>query len=327
MRIRKSRLGLLLLGILISFLTAAVYFGYAPPPKQPKLSGTIQHSGIRVGNYDRSYSFYVPRKLPTNSPIVFILHGSFQQAKEIRIATGYEFERLADENMFVLVYPEGYEKNWNDCRKLAKFPAKILGMDDLGFIRALIMKFHRQFGADVNQVFAAGYSNGGHMAYRLAVELPDEILAIAAISASLPTADNFDCRESGRPIPVLIMNGTNDPLSPYNGGNVSLYGFGSRGTVRSSTETAKYFARLAGLTQSPDTTETLPHQSSSDSTSVKKEIWISPWKPQIILYSIINGGHLIPQPGYRPPRMLGQSTSAINGPAEIWNFFASHRIR
>ena len=70
---------------------------------------------------------------------------------------------------------------------------------------------------------------------------------IAAISANLPTDDNSICQKAGRAVPVAIINGTADPINPYGGGRVTLFGFGDRGTVVSSAESAAQFARLPRL--------------------------------------------------------------------------------
>lgn len=58
----------------------------------------------------------------------------------MRLCTGYEFDCLADQHGFVVIYPDGYRRNWNDCRKYATFPAKRENIDDIGFIRTLIAR-------------------------------------------------------------------------------------------------------------------------------------------------------------------------------------------
>jgi polyhydroxybutyrate depolymerase len=58
--------------------------------------------------------------------------------KRMRKWTGYEFDRMADAQGFLVLYPDGYRGNWNDCRKNATFAAKKENMDDVRFILALI---------------------------------------------------------------------------------------------------------------------------------------------------------------------------------------------
>jgi polyhydroxybutyrate depolymerase len=164
-----------------------------------------------------------------------------------------------------------------------------------------------------------GYSQGGGMAYRLALELPDEITAIAAIGDNLPTEDKSDCRASGKPVSVLVMNGTADPMNPYNGG-VDLIG----AALRSAPATAEYFAKLNGQTTPPKTTR-LPHLDSSDPTSVDRTVWNDAGKPEVVLVTINGGGHTIPHPKMVFPSNLGQTNKDLNGLVEIWEFFARQR--
>ena len=104
-------------------------------------------------------------------------------------------------------------------RKHATFPAKRENIDDMSFIRAVIGRVGEEQDVDEKRVYVFGYSNGGHMAFRLAMEAPDEIAAIASVAASLPTPDASSCPQQGRTSRVMLINGTSDPINPYQGGN------------------------------------------------------------------------------------------------------------
>jgi hypothetical protein len=91
-----------------------------------------------VGKLQRSYAVYLPARLVPRPPLLLALPSSKGDASQIRRASGYRFEELADEHGFIVVYPEGYEGHWNDCRKKASFAAKRLEIDDVSFVRALI---------------------------------------------------------------------------------------------------------------------------------------------------------------------------------------------
>lgn len=274
----------------------------------------ILHGVINVEGLDRTYLYYLPQNLPSNAPVVFVLHGSTENGREMRSVTGYGFERQADEHGFIVVYPDGYHRHWNDCRKAASYAAKKKNIDDEEFILALINYFHVAFNADTGRVFTMGYSNGGQMAYRLALEMPERITAVAAVAANLPTSDNCDCYQGNHPVPVMIMNGTRDPINPYKGGSVTIFGFGNRGTVLSSRKTAEYFAKL--------NQQDGPPKIASPARSVERMDWNAPGKPEVVLESIKGGGHVVPQPYHRALLLLGRTVRTINGPAEIWNFFA-----
>jgi polyhydroxybutyrate depolymerase len=215
------RIALTALAVMGAFLVGGCV-GFAPTLKPPALSASVQRGSIQVGQLNRSYLVYVPRNLPPNPALVFVLHDATQNAERMRVSTGYEFERLADEHGFVVIYPNGYKNHWNDCRKAASYSARRKNINDEAFILALIERFHSTSGADRTRVFVMGYSNGGHLAYRLALEMPERITAIAAIAANLPTDDNCDCRKSERSIPVMIINGTADPINPDGGGKISV---------------------------------------------------------------------------------------------------------
>lgn len=125
-----------------------------------KVAKTIS-STIRVGQLNRSFMAYIPANLPANAPMVLALHGSYGTSELMRKQTGQSFERLADQQGFVVVYPDGYEKNWNDCRQGATYAARQLNIDDIGFMRELIAHFQQSDQVDPKHVYAMGYSSGG----------------------------------------------------------------------------------------------------------------------------------------------------------------------
>ena len=239
----------------------------------------------------------------------------------MRVCTGYEFDRLADQRGFVVLYPDGYRRNWNDCRKYATFPAKRKNIDDVTFIRTLIARMMVEQAIDEKRVYAFGYSNGGHMAFRLAMEAADEIAAVTAVAASLPTPDASSCLQQGRTSRVMLVNGTADPINPYQGGIVTLFGFASRGSVMSSMASVQNFAERNGITATPPMPGQLPKGFADDPTSVETLIWHADGKPFSCLYTVRGGGHVIPQQTYRFPKLLGKTTSVLNAPREASRFF------
>lgn len=308
-----------ILGIIVFIsVIAYAYLGYAPKPTPPEISKNIKSATILIGNLTRDYLFYIPKDLPTNAPLVIVLHASLQDAQAMRISTAYEFERLAEVEKFVVVYPNGYKNNWNDCRKTASYPARTMNIDDKSFISQIIDKFNKEYKIDPKRVFATGYSNGGHLAFRLAMEMPNRITAIAAIAASLPTPSNNDCQESKKFVPTMIINGTADPINPYNGGKVTLFGFGDRGMVLSSLDSVKYFAQLDKEIGEP----VISTLSTKPGSNVEKYEYQSNNLTKVLLYKVENGGHVVPQPFYNFPKILGDTNRNINTPAEIWTFFA-----
>ena len=314
---------LLVLAVILAGLYG--YFLYAPLPNAPALSADLQRAQIEVGDHQRDYAYYLPAKLPANAPLLFVLHGSLQTPDDMRTFSAYQFERLADEHGFIVVYPQGYERNWNDCRAVADYPARQQNVDDVGLIAALIQRFAAQHGADPRRAFLAGYSNGGHLGLRIALERPNLLAGVAAVAASLPTPDNLACQAVPGATPVLLMNGTRDPINPYNGGRVTLFGFGDRGTVRSSYASTLFFAERAGYAAAEMQRENLWQNGENPAQRVELDRWQTAGRAEVALFAVIGGGHLLPQAGFRAPRLLGPTLSGFDGPQAIWDFFARQR--
>lgn len=312
-----------LIGVLIAGLYG--YYLYTPAPAQPTLSATLQLGRITVGERQRDYAYYIPAQRPAKAPLLFVLHGSLQTIDDIRRYSAYEFERLADEYGFIVVYPQGFERNWNDCRRAADYPARAQNIDDKGLIAALIQRFASDHDADARRAFLTGYSNGGQLGLRIALEQPQLLAGVAAFAANLPTDANLDCSPSGHPVPVLLMNGTRDPINPYQGGVVTLFGVGNRGTVRSAVESASYFAELAGYPRDAGLSSTIWQNPDDAAQRAQLVQWQGAGRPEVALYSLIGGGHLLPQAGFRAPRLLGPTLSGFDGPRVIWDFFARQR--
>ena len=81
------------------------YYGYSPAPELPLMSGALTRGTMTVDELERTYRTYAPRGLPKGAPLVVVMHGAGENGAQIRIETGYGFDRLADEHGFAVVYP------------------------------------------------------------------------------------------------------------------------------------------------------------------------------------------------------------------------------
>jgi polyhydroxybutyrate depolymerase len=292
---------------------------YAPSPANPTLSAAIQQDSIPTGSMTREFLEYVPHDISPHSPLVIVLHGSLMDAKSMREWTGYEFDQLADQHGFVVVYPDGYKHNWNDCHLKATFAAHIENIDDMGFVKGLIAREVAQHQIDEKHVYVLGYSNGGQMALRLALQAPQQVAGIAIAGASLQAAEDSSCPQQGA-VPLLVVQGEKDPIHPINGGIVTLFGFSNRGKVLSAFDTAQTFAKRLGVTSAPQQIHLDP-QKSGDPTSADGFLWPSAPSPVVALYKIEDGGHAVPQPVFRYPRILGHTTTAVDMPKLMIEMF------
>ncbi len=280
---------------------------------------------MQVDGKDMTYRTYLPKGLAKGAPLVIVMHGSGQNGTQIRLETGYGFDRLADQYGFGVVYPSASSFDWNDCSKVGDFKVDGRELDHVKFLTLLTDKLIAENGFDPQSIFATGVSSGGFMSLRLAIEAPTRFRAVAAVSANLPVMDNFKCTITGSSTSVMLMNGTDDPIVHHHGGETSLFGlFYKGGILRSSQDTARFFADLNKIGGNPVINPTTHSAllSGADQTKFERAVWKNESKAEVELITILGGGHGMPQAYWKRPRLVGPSPMAPNGPAMIWDFFA-----
>jgi polyhydroxybutyrate depolymerase len=280
----------------------------------------------------RTYGVYVPARVLDPAPLVFLFHGGGGSAQKTWTQEhGRSWRALADEHGFVLVLPEGrpdpYDPDahrWNDCRTDGESTTVLSTEDDVGFIVGLIDAVSETVSIDGTRVYATGASNGGMMTYRLAIEVGDRFAAVGAVVANLP--DPSECAASPHPIPILIMNGTDDPLIPFEGGCVAG-DHCERGRVLSTAETIEFWVDVNGASTEP-TVERLPNRSWFDRSRVTVFTYTDEGGgADVVYYHIQGGGHTVP--GFEATSSLlravaGSKNRDIDGPTQIWAFFEEH---
>jgi polyhydroxybutyrate depolymerase len=320
MRLSK-KLALVLVALILIFGAVFRYFVVVPMIEPPELSGSFLNHQVELDGLTRSFHYYIPADLGPESVVVFAFHGSRGDGRMMRRGMHFELDRLADEHGLVVVYPDGYQKHWNDCRRAGEYAAKLENIDDLGFFRAMVGFLHTEYRVSPARVFAVGISNGGHMAYRLALETPELIRGAVAIAASMPADQNLSCEPANQPVPVMIINGSEDSINPFEGGEVTLLGsWGTRGEVISSRASAEYWARLAGYSGEPFETR-YPDAVAGDDSVAIHTTWAGENRPEVGLIAVYGGGHTVPHPVAESPRFLGAVNRDFTAAAEIWRFF------
>lgn len=306
-----------LTAVLACLGTVAAYFLYATKPGLP--SGPVEINTLSLSGQQRRYTVFSPSQLQAGASVVLALHPSRSSGEHMRRIVGNTLERIAQRDNVVIVYPDGYEGHFNDCRRAASYSARTLNIDDIGFIKQIIEHLVRDKQVDPQRVYAIGYSNGGQMALRLALESPEVVKGVAAIAANLPTADNMDCNVAPSPARYIeLIEGTQDPINPYAGGAVTLFGFGHRGNVLSAHESAQWFATILGLTTSQSQT-----QKTIAGISVQQEEWRS-HDAHVRLTTLKGAGHTVPQAGYRFMRILGATLQSDSVLESTWQLFKTH---
>ena len=290
---------------------------------------------ILVKGLLRSYLMHLPASYDKSRlwPLVIVLHGGGGEAKTMDPLT--DFNALADKQGFVVVYPEAYKhlingpglsQHWNDGRGEAGIRAQAENIDDVAFISALIDHLVQNLSIDEKMVYATGISNGALMSNRLGCELSDKIAAIAPVAGNIPqkTAPIWS---PSRAISVLIINGTEDPVMPFKGGDVSFLSV-KTGKVLSVAETVKFWVSKVGCPAVPEI-ERLPHLNPNDSTSTIAERYTGCRDgSEVVLYKVNGGGHTWPGGlQYMSEKLIGQTSRDFSATETIWQFFKLHPMK
>ena len=316
---------LLIVLILLLMLSSEMPASSLPSEGSERLK--LEKRTMTHGGLERTFNLYLPPSYDGKSevPLLFLLHGGGGSGKRMVNFTG--FDKQAVEHGFIIVCPDGFQHHWNDGR-IGTSRAHKDNVDDVGFIAGLIDSLSKEFKIDKSRVYSTGISNGAMMSYRLALELPDRIAAIGTVVGALP--EPLSKKDwSGRPVPAIIINGTKDPLVPYEGGEVRLK-MKKLGRVISVPDTARFFARHNRCGDTPKVSD-FQLKSHKSGMKVSKTVYPNCANgADVEFYSIEGGGHSWPRDSffvqYLPVAIIGRACRDFDGTELIWEFFTRHKI-
>lgn len=263
------------------------------------------------GGLARTYALHVPAGVTRPSGLVVNLHAAGSTGAGQESLTNYD--AVADAYGFAAVYPDGVDQSWADGRGASQPDRR--GIDDVGFLSALIGKLVADFGIDPGRVFVTGLSAGAFMANRLACDRADLVAAVAPVAGTLGV--NVGCNPS-RPVSVLQFHGTADPIVPFDGG--PMMGRGGASDILSATAMSERWRQADGC---PDPVQdVLP--TAGDGTATRRAT-SAPCAAgtAVVLLTIDGGGHTWPSaPDVLPG--VGSTTRTTNASFASWQFFSAH---
>ncbi len=300
----------------------------------PTRAATVARATVPTPDGPRGYLLARPGAAASGlRPLVLLLHGHGQSAERALGLAGNAaplgvWLAVSEREGIVVAALEGERgddgrRGWNDCR--ADSPI-IPRTDDVAFVRAVVRRLLREAAVDPARVYAMGMSNGGFMAFRLALELDPQPAAVAVIGASM--AAKSACAALARPVSVLLVVGTEDPLVPYGGGEVRLL-LRRRGSVLPVEEALAAWRRV-DRAEGPPVVEALPHLGgASDPTRAVRTVWGVPGSHQVAFVRVEGGGHLEPSVsqryGWLVRQVLGRQNHDLEIAEEAWRFFRDKR--
>ena len=281
---------------------------------------------IAVEGVERSYLLHIPatNNLARKRPVVIMFHGGGGTAKAAMWET--QWDEKADKEGFLAVFPEGTPpdrsrpgrfrdnpQTWNDGSNRPDVGAARRGVPDVEFVSAILSDLKARFSVDERRIYVTGFSNGASMAFRVARELSTTVAAVAPVAGADWQAD----KTPERPVPLLYITGTADPLNPLAGGEIRI-GLRSFGKKPATHQMIGQWIKLHGCLAEPrvvydkDGAKGVAYSLAGDTASV-------------VFYTIDRHGHH--WPGGRsalPESLAGKNTANLNATDVIWEFFKGH---
>ena len=214
---------------------------------------------------ERQYLEYVPASYSETeaAPVLFMLHGMGDDINNFFQAT--QIKNVADQQGWIIVCPQALDFNYENALlggsydfgtcwnvgstvsvsfEMYGFPISFdvtvnENVDDEGFLMATLSTLEEEYNVDQNKIFFAGFSLGGFMSHRMAIQHGDIVNSIAAVSGvigndltTLTPVDNVN---------VLQIFGTSDEMITYDDAMISLQSLGYYNLGMPVEETVEYW--------------------------------------------------------------------------------------
>lgn len=288
---------LVVLTLLIILLLALILFVFLVLTPADRRLFTTSKQTVQVQNVPRTY-----RTVNTSNdepkPLLIALHGYQDRSWWLSSYAGLHL--LAEEQDITLALPDGEQRSWNGifcCGQAAGDQT-----DDVAFIRAMINEIANESSIDMDRIYIAGFSNGGILAQRLLAEEPDLFAAGAALMSGVGDR-NYTLDISQAQAPILLINGTDDPLVPLN-----KLRTGPDFSFLPALQTADIWAEHYGLKNRQRTSQ----------TSYDEYTWKSDTQNKLRL-RLYDSSHRWPQ-----WRLWGFPDKTPDSTNAMWDFLADH---
>lgn len=291
---------------------------------------------VVVDGQNRQFQVHIPACYDRTkaTPLVLTFHGLHMNSTMMMGMSG--FNGASERNGFIVVYADSVGGRWSDGTNPAATAA------DVAYVEAIMERLGKVANIDRRRIYACGISNGGYFTQALACAIPDKIAAAGSVAAPL-MEQAARTMQSGKPVPIAFILGSDDPLIPWGDGRIKdlgklgeALGLSSLGSIDSS------MVRMGGLMSVPETiafwtnhnhssttptTSQLPDRDPKDGTRIKREQYGS-GPNEVLLYTIEGGGHT--WPGCINLQAIsgisGNISQDASGSELLWEFFRHHSL-
>ncbi len=249
------------------------------------------------GTY-RTFITHLPTGYSANNqyPLVLNLHGLRANARQLQ--TYSQFDDIADQQGFIVVYPNAIDESWTT-----------IGNTDVDFLTHLVDSIRAEYATN-ECLFVTVFSQGGFMTNKFANSTSHSVAAIAVGSGNMPirTQDNS---ENAPQIPIIHFHGTADSTVPYDG---------TSPFIPSVENTVGWWVNHNNCNTTPIVTQITDLDPNDNSTVEKYYYGNGDNDSEITFYKVIDGGHTW-SGSYSVP-LFGATNKDINQSELIGDFFA-----
>jgi polyhydroxybutyrate depolymerase len=309
-------------------LAAVLFLAFHPADASATAAPGDHKFSLDVGALRRNYLVHVPPQAAAGRPLPVVLnfHGGGGNAENEKWYS--RMDAASDRDGYLAVYPNGTGGiggrflTWNAGTCCG--PAAANGVDDVGFVAALLEDLARRVPYDRSRVYATGLSNGSMMAYRVAAELSDRIAAVAGVAGAM-TLPHFAPR---LPVPVMHIHSVDDQRAFYGGGLGPAFPLTHTRVLHQSVDSMiEKWRTHDGCSAEPRVDATL-HGHGADAAHTATRYQYGPCRAgsEVVLWKLTGAGHV--WPGGRHdylPLLLGPGTAVIDANREMWKFFSRFR--
>ncbi len=296
-----------------------------PGPKQADDVPEVQSYVFKHEGIVRSVGIFDPRVESASDPrpVVVVLHGGLGDDDDAVSLSFGKLNRLAVEDDFLVVYPAGIGGHWNDGRNVERYVAQRENVNDVGFLAKLVDELVEKRNVDPDAVFFVGVSDGAMMAHRFACERTAKLRAFVAVIGSMPyNVARRRSRCGTEPLSVLMINGTADPIVPWDGGTVTFEDQ-PLGRVLPVERTFAFWQRHDACQDLE--IALIPDFVPSDGTRIERRKAIGcKAGTKVELFAVEGAGHTWPSGWqYLPQSMVGRISRDIDASVAAWRFLQS----
>ena len=229
----------------------------------------------------RTYAMHIPDGLKPGAPLVVMAHG---YGSKTRVRE--DLNKVADANGFAVCYPDGSPDTRGRDGWYVGYPSQTnMAQNEEDFFEALLDEVTKRFVLSRENVFLAGFSNGGDLCYQLAYVRPDLFKAYASVAGLLFEWVYLN-HELTAPVPFLEIHGDNDTTSAWEGDHENKGGWGSYLPVPLAVSSISVNNRCTTMS-----TDTIPLLRNVERKAIRTTYTDSPSGKDVIVYRVQGAKH------------------------------------